>query len=166
MTLFCLGSFAQETTTKKSIPLHFEASLEGNRGTKEMMAFGPKIDLNYCFAQRLTLHAVAQYNCFLPKNGEVKDQNQTFNLGGGLSFVLFPEQDDGLGIFELRALATAGVSGDAYKHTAYEFGMCWYLHNKKHFIQPVIGVGYKMYDFSGSGHSTFHSGFVSFGIRF
>lgn len=166
MALSGLMSFAQEAVARKQVPLHVEASLEAGRGTDKMLSFGPALNLSYCFAQRIALYAVAQSDYYMQENGVTKDFNQTFNVGGGLGCVLWLPKEDGLGTLEFRALAATGCKKSDFRNTAYHFGLYWYGHRSYLFVQPIIGVGYRLNDFVNSSRASFHSGFISFGLRF
>lgn len=157
-----VSMFAQS----KDIPLHFEASLLSGTPSKGLMPFGANIDLNYTFVKNLALHAVVETSYFIPKEGVTSKYNKANNLGGGLSYTLFPQINDNLGDFELRASVTTSVGSSDFKNTAFNVGVNWHSHTDYHKLVPVIGVGYAFKDFSAKGMSNYNGAYLTVGVRF
>lgn len=157
-------TFAESEATKE-IPLHLELSLSTETPNKGIMPFGTEIDLNYGI-RRFSIHAISAANFFHPKDGQCKNYNRAVNLGGGLGFELFSRDESNSNVFEIRASVTTTVGSAEYKNTAYKIGLEWYKASSKRKINPVVGVGYCLRDFSGNGKPSYSGAYLSFGLRF
>ena len=130
------------------------------------MPVGAVVDLGY-YVNRFSIHAAAQGDYFIPKEGSTYKYNNVPNLGGGLGFVIFPENGDHLGVMELRALMTTSVGGNAgMKNNTYKIGVNWYGSATSRKIVPMVSVGYTIKDFHTSGMPTYRGAYVSLGLRF
>ena len=155
-----------QVTGSKVFPLHVEASFESGTSYHKMMPMGAVADLGY-YINRFSLHAVAQGDYFLPKEGNTYKYNNASNIGGGLGFVLFPENSDNLGIMELRALMTTSVSGSkSMENNSYKVGLYWYGSSKSRKAVPLVSLGYTIKNFHSNGVPTYRGAYVSLGVRF
>lgn len=163
----CLATFSiySQDYDHEKIPLHIELNLTGATPHKELMSFGPEIDLNYAI-KRFSFHAILNTDYFIPKESETKDYNKVINLGGGVGFELFPRKTHDLNIFEARTSLTTSVGSGNFKNTAFKIGLNWHLSGSKRRLSPTIGLGYCLRNFHDTHLSTYHGGFLSFGIRF
>lgn len=132
---------------------------------KDVMPFGPSLDINYSI-QRFSLHALFTCEYFLPKEGMTQKYNKTLNLGGGIGFELFPQEENDRNVFEVRASVTAGLGSNDFKNTSYRLGLEWHRRPKRRCLVPTVGVGYNMKDFSKSGKPFYHGMYLSLGLRF
>ena len=156
---------AQESNEKETLPLHVEASLMISTPHKDVMPFGPVLDINYSI-RRFSIHALFSGEYFLPKEGMTKKYNKTLNLGGGVGFELFPRDENNRNVFEVRASVAAGLGSDDFKNTSYRLGLEWHSRPKRRCLVPTVGVGYNVKDFSKSGVPTYHGMYLSLGLRF
>lgn len=165
--LMCFATFSaysQEYDCEK-LPLHIELNLTGATPHKGLMSFGPEIDLTYSI-KRFSIHAILNTDYFIPKESETKNYNKAMNLGGGMGFELFPRKTNDSNTFEARASVTSSVGSGDFKNTAFKIGINWHLSGSKHRLSPTIGLGYCLRTFHDPHLSTYHGGFLSFGIRF
>lgn len=165
--LMCFATFSaysQEYDCEK-LPLHIELNLTGAPPYKGLMSFGPEIDLTYSI-KRFSIHAILNTDYFIPKESETKNYNKAMNLGGGMGFELFPRKTNASNTFEARASVTSSVGSGNFKNTAFKIGINWHLSGSKRRLSPTIGLGYCLRNFHDAYLSTYHGGFLSFGIRF
>ena len=162
---FAVNVNAHESNEKETLPLHVEASLMISTPHKDVMPFGPELDINYSI-RRFSIHALLTGEYILPKEGMTQKYNKTLNLGGGIGFELFPREENVRSVFELRTSVTAGLGSNDFKNTSYRLGLEWFSRPKRRCLVPTVGVGYNMKVFSKSGIPTYHGMYLSFGLRF
>lgn len=150
----------------KNIPLHVEVGFEGGTSCHKVIPVSMVADIGY-YVNRFSLHAAAQSDYFMPKEGSTYKYNKASNVGGGLGFVLFPDNGDGLGTMELRALMTTSVGGSStVGNNSYKVGIYWYGGAKFLKMMPLVSVGYTVKNFHTSSMPTYRGAYVSLGVRF
>lgn len=155
-----------QNAANNTLPLHLEASMEAGTPNHKLMPIGANVDLGY-YINRFSIHAVAQGDYFIPKEGSTLKYNNAGNAGGGLGFVLFPDNGDHLGVMEARVLMTTSFRGnDALKNNTYKAGIYWYGNATSRKIVPMVSVGYTMKNFHTAGIPTYRGAYVSLGLRF
>ncbi|OYP45017.1 MULTISPECIES: hypothetical protein [unclassified Prevotella] len=166
MMLLCMlaiGVKAQE----ERCPLHFEGSFYMGVSSKDLTFMGENIDFGYSPINRLSIHALAHSEFFIPKIGAIIDSNIAVNLGGGIGYQLLNNKNWRMGTLELRGTLTTslGSSSSTYKNTSYGVGLYFYKHSNAQRFQPVIGIGFNVRNFHGNVPN-FYGPYVSLGIRF
>lgn len=152
-------------TTSWTAPLHGEGSLTTSTPYKHVLPFGAYFDLNYSI-KRFSIHALIEGSYFLPKEGVTSNYNKTFNLGGGVGFELFPQEENDRNAFEARAYVSRSLGSADFRNTAYKVGIYWLAKPKQRCLAPIIGVGYDLRSFSNKDINTYHGMYVSIGFRF
>lgn len=168
MAIFMMAITAElsaQEEIKKDIPLHVELGMNINTPHKGFMPIGTIIDLSYSI-KRFSIHAVANADFFIPKEGMTDSYNKTVNLGGGVGFELLPREEGFNNNFEIRAQVTSSVASSVLKNTAYQLGLYWHPKTSRRKLVPLVGAGYSIKDFSRHELSTYHGAFVSLGLRF
>lgn len=147
--------------------LHIDLSADVTSPSHETQPFVVSCGLNYTFAERVSVHFLAQGNFFVPKQGSTKDYNKAINLGGALGYRLchFGKDDMMCGDLELRGTVTATVNDSPCKNTAYNVGFYWTGGHKFMLFKPIVGLGYSAKSFHGAGAPTLHGVFATIGLR-
>ncbi|MDE5790783.1 MAG: hypothetical protein K2H96_06110, partial [Muribaculaceae bacterium] len=126
MSFAIVNSYAEkkdETWTKN---LNVELSLNTSTPSKDNLPFSSILDVNYGL-KRFSIHALVDGTYFLPKENITKNYNNTFNLGGGVGFEIFPRDINDPNIFEIRASVARSLGTSDYRNTAYKIGLQWLL---------------------------------------
>lgn len=162
--MLCVLTFAQ-TEGKRRFPLYLETSLEAGTPCKGFLPFGAVADLGYS-VKRFSVFATAQADFFVPKEGGMHKYNRARNLGGGIGYVISPEDGTGFGAFALRASVTTSVGGGDFNNTSCKIGLQWSAGSDRMIFKPVVGVGYMHNDFRHKTIGSYDGAYVSLGIRF
>lgn len=149
----------------ENVPLHFDASFTMGMPAKDLSPMGASFNLNFSPINRLSIHALAHTDFFIPKNGATKDYNNATNIGGGLGYQLISNERGRLGALELRGTASVSVGKSDFANSTYSLGLYFYKHPTAQRFQPIVGVGFSMRNFHGN-QSTCYAPFVSLGFRF
>lgn len=168
LAIFMMANMAKLSAQEKikgDIPLHIEVGMNINTPHKMVIPIGTVIDLNYAI-KRFSIHAIANTDFFIPKEGLTYNYNKVINLGGGIGFELLPREEGFNNIFEIRAQVTSSVGSSDLKNIAYQIGLYWHPKTFGRKLTPLIGAGYNLKDFSRKELSTYHGMFLSFGLRF
>lgn len=167
ITSFCtINAIAQSTNDQITMPLHIEVSLGAGTPNNIIMPIDVNVDLNYTFAKKFSLHAIAQTTYFLPKDGIASNYNRATNLGGGFGYVFLPQKNDQLGDFELCTFVTSSVGSPDFKNTSYNVGIHWYGHSEKHRLIPIVGADYNFKNISSKDLSNYNGAYFFLGLRF
>jgi hypothetical protein len=159
----CLFIFG--TANAQKFPLHLEVSTGIGTQNHQVIPFNATIDLNYPVVDRWSLHAATESNWMLPKEGVTKDFNSSINVGGGISYSLFPTEVYNKGTFETRVMVTETVDNSVYKHTSYNVGLYWYKKHDSPCPAPLIGVGFCDREYHSNHRSSYRGAFLTFGVR-
>lgn len=162
--VLCMTVVGAKAQTE-SVPLHFDASFTMGTPSKDVSPMGAMFDLNFTPINRLSIHALAHTDFFIPKNGGTKDYNNAFNIGGGLGYQLLSGDKSRFGTMELRGSASVSVGNSSWNNSTYSLGLYFYKHPTAQRFQPIIGIGFAMRNFHGS-QPTHYGPFVSLGFRF
>lgn len=165
ITALCGSSAFAQTSDEKSIPLHVEVSLETGTENKGIMPSSAVVDLGYNI-RRFSIHAAAQADMFQPKEGSTHDYNRSRNIGGGIGYVIFPEDKTNLGVFEVRALVTTSVGSSDFNNTSYKLGIHWYGYSSTRKVLPMVSVGYTIKDFREKSLPSNRGMYLALGFRF
>ena len=139
LTALCGSSAFAQTSDEKSIPLHVEVSLETGTENKGIMPSSAVMDLGY---------------------------NRSRNIGGGIGYVIFPEDKTNLGVFEVRALVTTSVGSSDFNNTSYKLGIHWYGYSSTRKVLPMVSVGYTIKDFREKSLPSNRGMYLALGFRF
>lgn len=164
MMLLCMLAIGVQAQEERC-PLHYEGSFSMGASSKDLSFMGANIDLGYSPVNRLSIHALAHSDFFIPKLGATKDYNNAVNLGGGIGYQLLNNKNWRMGTLELRGTLTTSLGSSTYKNTSYGVGLYFYKHSNVQRFQPVIGIGFNARNFHGNVPN-FYGPYVSLGIRF
>jgi hypothetical protein len=163
--IFALHSTAQEAKST-DLPLHIEASLAGGTSSHDVQPFDASLAISYYPTSRFSIDVTGVRDFYVCKNIATNCDKSSYNLGGGLGYVLFKNVVSSLGSLELRANVTSTIGSSYFKNVTYSIGLNWYDHSSKRKLSPLVGIGYKAYDFSDKSLSTHHGAYISLGLRF
>ncbi len=152
---------------EKKTPLYMSVGMTGSMNFSDKMTAGYNINLDYTFAKRYSVHAIAETTMFIPEEGTISDFNQATNLGGGVGYTFLRADNETPADMLIRAAVTHTVGGSPYKNTNYKVG----IHLNEYSVKGATvtltyGLGYSLTDFSSKGMKTDHGMYVTLGLRF
>lgn len=172
-TMLMLGvstgiSHAQSFTDR----LHFEVSEGVACRHNNIRQFDTSFKLGVDISKRLYAFAAYEGNVALYSKNDVRTYFSGGSLGGGLGFKLMNDANFPLA-FDLRVMALTSLGGskwlggEDWKRTNYDASLVMYLNsNKKHYITPVLGLGYRYTDSRTVGLKNMGNIYASIGFRF
>lgn len=160
LSCVCLQAQAQDNH-----PFHLELAMEAGVPQKRLFPMGVNIGLSYNLTERLSVQAIGRCESFIPKEAITDDYNKAFNLGGGLGYVLCPDERDGFGSIELRGAVTTTVGHTHFKNTTASIGF-YFLTNHCSLFNPIIGIGFNFRPSRSAVSPNLYFPYLSLGVRF
>ncbi len=143
--------------------IHFEVTagsgIKSNGVTPVDFSFKSLVD----FVSISYLFIAVEDNISLYNGNGVKTYYKGVGIGGGAGVKLLG-RTSGIHGLDIRAKALGSVGSPAWKRSAYDLSLAWYI--KAHRFSPVVELGYRFVDSRTAGFDNYGTVYMSIGFRY
>lgn len=143
--------------------IHFEVTagsgVKSNGVTPVDFSFKSLVD----FVSISYLFIAVEDNISLYNGNGVKTYYNGVGIGGGAGVKLLG-RTSGIHGLDIRAKALGSVGSPAWKRSAYDLSLAWYVKDRR--FSPVVELGYRFVDSRTAGFDNYGTVYMSIGFRY